>query len=91
MEALTLNMKRWLKSLYRQEIDEALGIAKHEHLCALGSNTTKETTMHETNADECREYARILEDMIKELDMPKTTTWQDEYEHVREMVDEFFR
>lgn len=68
METLTPNMKRWLKSLYRAEIDEALGTAKHEHLCALGSNTTEAATNHEQNADECREYARILEAMISELD-----------------------
>ena len=68
METLTPNMKRWLKKLYRMEIDEALGTAKHEHLCALGSNTTEAATMHEKNADECRAYARILEAMISELD-----------------------
>ena len=62
------NMKRLLKKCYRAEIEEVLGMAKHEHLCALGSNTTEEATMHEKNADEYREYARMLEDMIKELD-----------------------
>lgn len=65
---LTPNMKRWLKKLYRAEIDEALGTAKHEHLCALGSDSTEAANNHEQNADECREYARILEAMISELD-----------------------
>ena len=68
METLTTNMKRWLKSLYRAEIDEALGAAKHEHICALGSDSTEIATNHERNADECRAYARILEAMISELD-----------------------
>ena len=65
---LTPNMKRWLKNLYRTEREQALGMAKNEHLCAMGSNTTESATLHEQNADECRAYARVLEDMISELD-----------------------
>lgn len=65
---LTPNMKNWLKKLYRKEAEDAIVSANVNHLCALGSNTDELAAMYQQNADEYREYARTLEDMIKELD-----------------------
>ena len=63
---LTENQKMWLTNLLENEAEEALGAASNEHLWALGSDTMESATQHEMHADENREYANLLRDIIKE-------------------------
>lgn len=67
MDRMTENMKIWLRALYLETAEEAWSAAKHEHLCALGSDTDEASVMHELNADEQRQFAELLEDMAAEL------------------------
>lgn len=64
---MTENMKLWLKNLYEEEAENHLETAKFEHLCALGADTNEASTLHELNAHEHREFARILMDMAKNI------------------------
>ena len=67
--ALTENMTSWLTDLYLNAADEEKRHASHCHLIALGSETQEESIQWETNADEHREFAHILECLAKELIM----------------------
>lgn len=51
----------WMRELLDTERIQHLGIAKHEHLAAMGSHTNDLATMHEMNADAHRAYAKKLE------------------------------
>lgn len=51
----------WMRELLDTERIQHLGIAKHEHLSALGSPTNDLATMHEMNADAHKVYAKKLE------------------------------
>ena len=60
---MTEMMKYWLEAMYLQEADDHLGVARLEHLCALGSKDQEIAVIHENSADEHREFARILKEM----------------------------
>ena len=53
--------KMWFRELLDTESGQQFGIARHEHLAALGSPTNDLATMHEMNADAHRAYAKKLE------------------------------
>ena len=65
---MTEMMKVWLKRLYLNGANDHLEIAKHEHLCALGSRSDEIATIHEMSADEHRVFANILKSMAKEIE-----------------------
>lgn len=70
---MTINNKNeftkiWLKDLYLEAAKEHLEMAKHEHICALGSPDNESATMHEHNADDHREFARMMESMAENID-----------------------
>lgn len=65
---MTENMKTWLKALYLNEATDHYAMARHEHLCALGSPTNEIATIHEMSADEHRAYAIMLMGKAIELD-----------------------
>lgn len=56
-------------ALLRQLIDDEriqqLGMAKHSHLAALGSENNELATMHEMSADVHRDYAQKLEKLLE--------------------------
>lgn len=56
----------WIEDLFETEIEEAKGAASNEHLLALGSDD-EESLQHEQNAEENREYAKMLEDTLTQL------------------------
>ena len=66
---MTENMKLWLQKLYLEAADEHREAAKNCHIFALGSETQKSAVQFEAFADEHREFASILEDMAKEIDI----------------------
>ena len=68
---MTENMKFWLKELYLNEAEDQLETARFEHLCSLGSETMEAATLHEMNADEHREFAKILKDMATKIEEEK--------------------
>lgn len=57
---MTENQREWLKGLYREAADDHLIAGNNEHLWALGSDNNETATMHEHNAEEHREFAKIL-------------------------------
>lgn len=50
----------WLKDMYGNEIEDHIAIARHEHLCALGSPDIETATIHENMADIHRAYVSFL-------------------------------
>lgn len=65
---MTEMMKIWLKDLYLVSADDHLSVAKHEHLCALGSPDGETAAIHEASADEHRAFANILMSMSENID-----------------------
>jgi len=65
---LTENMKIWLYNMYMSEAEEHFAVARHEHLCALGSPTNEIALIHEMSADEHRAFALRLVNMAKEFE-----------------------
>jgi len=59
--------KIWLRELLDTERGQQLGLAKLEHIAALGSLTNEESTMHEINADNHRAYARKLDVLVTKV------------------------
>ena len=59
--------KIWLRELLDTERGQHLGLAKLEHIAALGSLTNEESTMHEINADNHRAYARKLDVLVTKV------------------------
>ena len=66
---LTERMKDWLKEIYLEQAREHRGLASNYHTFALGSETQEMATHFEEYAEECREFAHILECLAKELDL----------------------
>lgn len=64
---MTEMQKIWLKALYVEEAKDHYAMAAIEHLCALGSHDNETATMHESNADEHREFANMLKTMAKKI------------------------
>ena len=56
----------WIENLFETEIEEARCAASNEHIFALGSDD-EESSQHEQNAEENREYAKILENALTQL------------------------
>ena len=56
-----------ITDVYRNAKDDHLSIAKHEHICALGSTDNETATIHERSADIHRNFAKYMDDLIKEI------------------------
>lgn len=67
LDYATENQIFWLKELLKEEIEEARVAANNEHLWALGSEDEESERQHEENAEENRDYATMLEGMLKQL------------------------
>lgn len=65
---LTENMIEWMKEMYLEAAKDELDTAYNCHIFALGSDTQESAEQWEGYAEERREYAKILENMAKELD-----------------------
>jgi hypothetical protein len=65
---LTATQAEWLKMLLSEAAEDALATAKNNHLWALGSKTQKSAIQFERFAEETREYAKILHEIIEKLD-----------------------
>lgn len=63
---MTDNIKFWLTEMYNNEIEEARCAASNEHLWALGSDG-ESALQHEMNAEEQRDYVRVLEELRDSL------------------------
>lgn len=59
--------KIWLRELLDTERGQQLGLARLEHITALGSLTNEESTMHEINANNHRAYAFKLDALITKV------------------------
>lgn len=59
--------KIWLRELLNAERGQQLGLARLEHITALGSLTNEEATMHMINADNHRAYAFKLDTLITKV------------------------
>jgi hypothetical protein len=57
---MTENQREWLKGLYREAADDHLVAASNEHIWALGSDDGEMAAMHEYNAEEHRDFAKML-------------------------------
>lgn len=57
---MTENQREWLKGLYQGAVEDHFTAASNEHLWALGSDDEEMAAMHESNAEEHREFAKIL-------------------------------
>lgn len=57
----------WLEDMYKEARDNHLAVARHEHLCALGSPDNETATIHENMADIHRNFAKLMSNMIAEL------------------------
>ena len=64
---MTENMKIWLRRLYLEAAEEHRGAAQNEHLWALGSDNNEMAVMHEQNAEENREFAKILREFADRI------------------------
>lgn len=64
---MTEMMKFWLRDMYLREADDHIETAKFEHLCALGCDTREIASMHESNADEHRAFAKLLKEMASQV------------------------
>lgn len=60
-------VKVWLENLYKREIEEAKGTIKNEHLWELGYDG-EEPNPHTENIETLKEYIKVLEEMLDELD-----------------------
>lgn len=67
-QMLTETMKIWLQELYRTAAKEHRGAASNCHIVALGSDD-ENAVQFEGFAEEHRDFAEILEDLAKELDL----------------------
>lgn len=65
--ALTRQETIWMRELLDTERIQHLGMAKHEHLAAMGSSTNVLAIKHEIRADAHRAYANKLEALHKTL------------------------
>ena len=59
--------KKWLEDIYLEAAEDHLSVAKHEHLCALGSPDNEIAIIHENSADSHREFANMLMAMAKNI------------------------
>ena len=59
--------KIWLRELLDTERGQQLGMAKLEHIAALGSLTNEEAVMHESNSIAHRAYANKLETFVTKV------------------------
>ena len=59
--------KVWLEDMYREAKADHIAVSNHEHLCALGSPNNEIATIHEQSADMHREFAKMMDDLISEL------------------------
>lgn len=64
---MTENQREWLKGLYREAADDHLIAGSNEHLWALGSDNGEAAAMHEHNAEEHREFAKMLREFANNI------------------------
>lgn len=57
----------WLRKLLVDASNDALGMARNNHIFALGEETQAGAEIMERHADELREYSKILSDIAANL------------------------
>lgn len=65
---MTTQQKRWFNAIMQNAIAEYTGFARNMHLAAMGSQTQEESVQFEGSADEAREFASKLKNMMFEVD-----------------------
>ena len=63
---LTETQAIWLSSLFKKEMEEAIGAANNEHIFMLGSDG-ESAIQHQENEDENRSYAAMMKNAYDQV------------------------